>query len=205
MKQTNNALKFLLAQYRAIFKHAYVKGLASAVLLTAGLALAGTAQAATEITADKDIPIESGSGANFDGVIERGDFYLNSGGNYVHDLTINGGSLNSATLKSGSESAKVTGHLMVNGTLIVNADGELNLKASGNGWGIMGWNGSNIATSSDSGAHLGALVVNGGILTNTQSQIQLGSITFNGAEVTVGGNFNRANPASGAWVIRAVR
>ena len=45
MKQTNNAIKFLMAQYRAIFKNAYFKGMASAVLLTAGLA-AGTAQAA---------------------------------------------------------------------------------------------------------------------------------------------------------------
>ncbi len=44
MKQTNNALKFLLAQYRAIFKNAYFKGIASAVLLTAGLA-SGAAQA----------------------------------------------------------------------------------------------------------------------------------------------------------------
>ena len=49
MKQTNNALKFLLAQYRAIFKHAYVKGLATAALVTAGLAMAGTAQAAPVI------------------------------------------------------------------------------------------------------------------------------------------------------------
>ncbi len=51
MKQTNNALKFLLAQYRAIFKHAYVKGLAT-VALTAGLAV-GAAQpaAATDYTA----------------------------------------------------------------------------------------------------------------------------------------------------------
>ena len=46
VKVSNNALNFLLAQYRAIFKRAYVKGLASAVLLTAGLA-AGQAQAAT--------------------------------------------------------------------------------------------------------------------------------------------------------------
>ena len=44
MKLSNNALNFLLAQYRAIFKRAYVKGIASAVLLTAGLA-AGQAQA----------------------------------------------------------------------------------------------------------------------------------------------------------------
>ncbi len=45
MKQTSSALTFLLAQYRAIFKRAYIKGIASAVILTAGLA-AGQAQAA---------------------------------------------------------------------------------------------------------------------------------------------------------------
>ena len=38
-------MTFLLAQYRAIFKRAYFKGLAAAVLMTAGLA-AGAAQAA---------------------------------------------------------------------------------------------------------------------------------------------------------------
>ena len=46
MKQTNNAIKFLMAQYRAIFKNAYLKGMATALVLTAGLA-AGQAQAAS--------------------------------------------------------------------------------------------------------------------------------------------------------------
>ena len=50
MKQTSSALTFLMAQYRAIFKRAYVKGIASAVLLTAGLA-AGQAQA-NDLTTD---------------------------------------------------------------------------------------------------------------------------------------------------------
>ena len=45
MKQTNNAIKFLMAQYRAIFQNAYFKGLATAAVVTAGLA-AGQAQAA---------------------------------------------------------------------------------------------------------------------------------------------------------------
>ena len=48
MKQTNNAIKFLMAQYRAIFKNAYFKGMATALVLTAGLA-AGQAQAADEL------------------------------------------------------------------------------------------------------------------------------------------------------------
>ena len=44
VKISNNALNFLLAQYRAIFKRAYIKGIASAVILTAALAT-GQAQA----------------------------------------------------------------------------------------------------------------------------------------------------------------
>ena len=47
MKQTNNAIKFLMAQYRAIFQNAYFKGLATAAVVTMGLA-AGQAQAVTD-------------------------------------------------------------------------------------------------------------------------------------------------------------
>ncbi|MBU3844052.1 MAG: hypothetical protein H9847_04160 [Candidatus Anaerobiospirillum pullicola] len=142
MKQTNNALKFLLAQYRAIFKHAYVKGLASAVLLTAGLALAGTAQAVTEIT-NADIIPDTTTGVRFDGEINSGDIYLDAAGNSVHDLTINGGSLNSSK-------DTISKPLMVNGTLTVTANGELNLKTDGKqasyGYGVWGWDGKSEAS-----------------------------------------------------------
>ena len=57
MKISNNALNFLLAQYRAIFKRAYVKGIASAVLLTAGLA-AGQAQADGDLATTAQLPSE---------------------------------------------------------------------------------------------------------------------------------------------------
>ena len=68
MKLSNNALNFLLAQYRAIFKRAYVKGLASAVILTAGLAT-GAAQAETyssikDINELPDEPVVSIDGEN---------------------------------------------------------------------------------------------------------------------------------------------
>ncbi|WP_156907561.1 autotransporter domain-containing protein [Anaerobiospirillum succiniciproducens] len=46
MKQTNNAIKFLMAQYRAIYQSAYLNGLTSAIIVTASLA-APQAQAAT--------------------------------------------------------------------------------------------------------------------------------------------------------------
>lgn len=49
MKISNHALSFLLAQYRAIFKHALVKGLAPALLLTAAIAPFSVAQAYTPL------------------------------------------------------------------------------------------------------------------------------------------------------------
>ncbi|MCK0535367.1 MULTISPECIES: autotransporter domain-containing protein [unclassified Anaerobiospirillum] len=59
MKQTNNAIKFLMAQYRAIFKSAYIKGIATATILTTALAV-GQAQAAPPdlATLNKDTTID---------------------------------------------------------------------------------------------------------------------------------------------------
>ena len=62
MKLSNNAIKFLMAQYRAIYKNAYFKGIASAVVLTAGLA-AGAAQAADQGDITVTTQIDSGDTA----------------------------------------------------------------------------------------------------------------------------------------------
>ena len=105
MTLSNNAIKFLQAQYRAIFKRAYVKGLATAVLLTAGLA-AGQAQAAelsTGANAESDI-ITQGSG----------DTFNVSTATTVNSITIqNGHSL------STSGGITVTGDMTANGDLTI--------------------------------------------------------------------------------------
>ena len=95
MKQTNNAIKFLMAQYRAIFKNAYFKGLTSAVLLTAGLAVAGGAQAAMislDALATTDIEINGETDAADEGTYEH--IQLSASGditNWDHKLTITSG------------------------------------------------------------------------------------------------------------------
>ena len=86
MKQTNNAIKFLMAQYRAIFKSAYFKGLTSAVLLTAGLA-AGAAQAAEvdiEWGDSIDTPASAATISGADNTVTL------SGDKFITDLTVNG-------------------------------------------------------------------------------------------------------------------
>ena len=62
MKQTNNAIKFLVAQYRAIYQSAYLKGVASAIIVTASLA-ATQAQAVT---------------SNFDGATSGGTISISA-------------------------------------------------------------------------------------------------------------------------------
>ena len=95
MKQTNNAIKFLMAQYRAIFKNAYFKGLTSAVLLTAGLSVAGGAQAANFTEADLTEGLAAGQTITIDGAGTETDTYkyiqVKSGGtSYTDPVAING-------------------------------------------------------------------------------------------------------------------
>ena len=99
MKQTNNAIKFLMAQYRAIFQNAYFKGLATAAVVTMGLA-AGQAQAA-----DTDFEVTDLDGLTAPVIItgdnETGDgnkwkninLSLTATKNFASDLTISGGEL----------------------------------------------------------------------------------------------------------------
>ena len=135
MKISNNALNFLLAQYRAIFKRAYVKGIASAVLLTAGLA-AGQAQAdyidSATITGD-DYTVKAGDTLTLSKdltlqnlIIERGatvQVNNNSMGFNLwteQSLQVNGGTLN---LDASSGTATVAPGYGVHGQ-ITNSDGD---------------------------------------------------------------------------------
>ena len=99
-----------MAQYRAIFKSAYFKGLATAAVVTAGLA-AGAAQAA-------DVTIPSDNAATpYNTPIKRGDVAYVGGSSdhqYVSDLVVDG-EIKSITL-SGDGSASASGNLYVGGT-----------------------------------------------------------------------------------------
>ena len=127
MKQTSNAIKFLLAQYRAIFKSAYFKGLATAVVVTAGLA-ATQAQAVDAndlwysegadskfvdhkgyysmlVTGRAAGAIDKDSEGNIDGVVSGGTLNIGSTNDGVNDFTssknhVNGGYVSLGTTSS---------------------------------------------------------------------------------------------------------
>ena len=116
VKVSNNALNFLLAQYRAIFKRAYVKGLASAVLLTAGLA-AGQAQAYTDLTQN--------TAGYWDQVSDAQDLTVSGTTTFTssslettkvfNDITItNGGTLNNSGTSTKIETIIVKGDITIN-------------------------------------------------------------------------------------------
>ena len=114
MKVSNNALNFLLAQYRAIFKRAYVKGLASAVLLTAGLA-AGQAQAASNITDDANDVLQGTTEVIVDGTNTK--------------ITISGAS-QAATI-DWSAPVKITGGAATTDNYIKGQSGAVNITGEG--------------------------------------------------------------------------
>ena len=145
MKVSNNALNFLLSQYRAIFKRAYVKGLASAVLLTAGLA-AGQAQAAdlADVTDNlaKDQVILVGKADESVGATVSGDaIKLDSSsaaitGKWNAQVTINSGSTTNNYIKASGGNA-INLNSDGTGTLTINLDSSID-DATANGLAIIG-------------------------------------------------------------------
>ena len=120
MKQTNNAIKFLMAQYRAIFNNAYFKGLATAALVTVAMA-AGQAQANPT---DLSSSLVDGNGTPVD-IVTSGNSTLNASGdkaiaksitvNAGHQLTTSGDlvSIGDLTVNSGSTLIVSGGHLLL--------------------------------------------------------------------------------------------
>ena len=73
MKLSNNAIKFLMAHYRAIYKHAFFKGLTTATILTIGLSAAQGALAAKDanLEADDTLPKTENSILTVDGQADK--------------------------------------------------------------------------------------------------------------------------------------
>ena len=140
MKQTSAALTFLMAQYRAIFKRAYIKGIASAVLLTAGLA-AGAAQAddlSSQLSGSTwDKPTASLNMAANDSITASGDVFVN---------TLSG---TGAVIVNTSGSGRV----IVKDSMTLN-NATLTLSGTTNGAGIFGFTTYPVSTEAGAGQPL---------------------------------------------------
>ena len=128
MKQTNSAIKFLMAQYRAIFNSAYFKGLAGATIVTLAMA-AGQAQAAP-IT-DTEFPNLTGAENVADGSNAFNLSGASTSNTNEFTLTFNGG--DSHSIKGSAAAASATaasGTFVINGTdastTKLTIDGEAN-------------------------------------------------------------------------------
>ena len=114
MKQTNNAIKFLMAQYRAIFKNAYFKGLTTALVLTAGLAAASTAEAASSGT---NFATDKASGSSINLVINSEGVFVNGSGTASTN--------NSVTSSANIEFTTSGGSALYGNTVVINDGGIL--------------------------------------------------------------------------------
>ena len=203
MKQTNNAIKFLMAQYRAIFKNAYFKGMATALVLTAGLAAgANTAQAAddnwyytTNSTDDtSDVTKWSGNGTtaagstgNAAGALDFGTSGSDSSGNIVApgDGIATGGQLD---IGASGDTIEVT-------TVSGNAYGGLAIISSGSMTAIAHDNKANLYSGGVVNGHLvGGWAKQKG---DGTAQAYLNSVTVSGNATT--SSLSVGNQVIGAW------
>ena len=166
MKQTNNAIKFLMAQYRAIFKNANIAMVAAMV---ASALAAGQAQAASPADLDNDAlnAAEDGAQLTVDGAGTEANTYQN--------LTISGGAKAGAVFNksftitvAGGDAHSLEGD-QVNDGVITAASGSLVI----NGKDVDGTVVS-VGNSSGSAVTLGSLEVAKGTL-----KISKGGVSYN--------------------------
>ena len=197
MKISNNALNFLLAQYRAIFKRAYVKGIASAVMLTAALA-AGQAQA-DKITDINTILDAEDDVFEVDGTDDYLSLTLTEDKTLNKNVIVNIGETNSQYIRvSGTGAGNVIALDGAGHNLTIQDDGSFEKKF------IFG---NNATSDKLQIKNLGTLTIDGATVEvkakdsqNKQSGVDIGanniSIT-NGAQVNIlngsGTNANEAN------------
>ena len=186
MKISNNALSFLLAQYRAIFKRAYVKGLASAVILTAGLA-AGQAQATIIV----------------DGANKGDDYFILPSGNATTSTIITAGSNNTIHFGSSSNNSEFYDFTLTGGTLTGTHEDDQDTLFTSNTATLSGVKvtlsgGDKLigATSANSNSIVGTL----NLVDSSSLDISGGSVTYKdinlgeGVEVVIGGTLNQTSP-----------
>ncbi len=193
MKQTNNAIKFLMAQYRAIFQNAYFKGLATAAVVTMGLA-AGQAQAvkggdvaftgAEEIPAGQTLIITGNTVSEPDKNLNQYKSFeiaANPTGTFAGDIKIQGGVKASNFIK-GNTAIKFT----ANNLTVAAGDAAHGLTITGQASGK-----SVAATFNEISITKGDLTLEGaadGKATLQATKISLSSDTANAALLTVGAN-----------------
>ncbi len=187
MKQTNGAVTLLLSAFKSIYRNAYMKGIASAVVLTAGLS-AGAANATitgtfvTDHTDEWQDVILVGETSSPEETPTFGDAQK-----YAHDITVGA----NANLTNGSNSGDYNS-LFVSGTLLVTDGGKITIDSNQTYMGIIG---SDTATGNPN--YTGSLIVNGDTsqVSLTESFINMKSVQLNGGTVTIGGQIYSSSNA----------
>ena len=188
MKQTNNAIKFLMAQYRAIFKNANIAMVAA--MVAAALA-AGQANAKA---GDRFEPTASFADELKDGKVSTGENLVhNSADTFITlnapegAIVIDGGKI--------QKTAAATGHIFTKHDIVLK-NGSLDIAAGTAKGEIVGLVGAEKDIKDQGEATpVASLNVQGGEVKLTNSFITMKNVTFNGGAVTAGGPTNKDNAA----------
>lgn len=210
MKQTKNALHMLMRAYSAVFKSAFIKGMATAVVLTAGLA-AGAANAAWDGSFNVPsgaVNVTSGDAENYKKITDADAVLTFSGAastaNTEYSIYSASGASAEATnvadvyITGTSGSGGLQAFYAVSGGKITNA-GDIYIKAEGDfGWKIF----SMFADGSEGSA----IVNNGNIYVNNATGMSFGSTSVNASAVNngtievVSGGVGMENAAAGTGI-----
>ena len=190
MKLSSHALSFLLAQYRAIFKRAYVSGLASAILLTTALA-STSAQAEVflstqSFTKDWNVALKQYELVSSANDYDNGKVNIN---HFVDTIEAVAGG-NTGAVSSGDVTLITTGMVHYDGSL---PEGDMNFM---NVMGAVNWSTPTKGTTASGGnLTIGGpnADINGNVIRSSYSGGKYGGSAFGGLALNSGDAFATSN------------
>ncbi len=188
MKQSHNALTYLLAQYRAVYGRAYVKGLASLVVMTsaaAAITVPGTAEAQTQAGADS-----WNDAQNTADITIKGSNKLSLEKNFFKNITVAQG----GTLEVG-QAPRVEDTATIRGTLKIENGGRLSTTGSIYSWDHLAADGQSAATGILENKSGGRVFVGSAHAGSNNGQVLMNRVTLASGSDTViqggsGGNWD---------------
>ena len=196
MKQTNNAIKFLMAQYRAIFKNANIAMVAAMV---ASALAAGQAQAA----ADTTNPEKAGTTELKDNILANEEVKLDSGDKTV---VLDAAKTDAIELNKDGKitlANTATSHIFTKNDLVVNSGGAISLTGTeGDKKDVAGLVGAaKDVAGQDPAIPTASLTINqGGKLDVNNSFAMMKDVNINGGTVNIGGSTGKNTVGDKAYL-----
>ena len=194
MKQTNNAIKFLVAQYRAIFKNAYLKNIGVALAVAAGVSVSSASAAAGSLDSNANLKDNADSVAGTVLNISGAETFQHANHKFVETINLSSGSSITSVANGSNVGAIFFKNLTANGATITLQSTSSNT--------VGGMHGTYDTTDQNWTYGSTATITNSTVNVKGHVGFQANDMTITNSTVNLDGDYDSGNVGAGISAVK---